>query len=74
MGAGGPVCKEMRHVFFLSSTISGSSDLEPEFMGSNFRFTSWMELFPPWCPLIYPIGLLPEKIKNLTKVFQLIKH
>ena len=44
VGEGGPVCKKMRHIFF-SSTISGSSDLEPEFMGSNVRFTSWMELF-----------------------------
>lgn len=58
MGEAEAVCKKMKHFFF--STISGSSDSEPELMGSNFRFTSWMELFPLWCLLIYPIGLLPE--------------
>lgn len=60
-GDGGPV-RKMRHFgFFPLSAISGSSDLEPEFMGSNFRFTSCMELFPPWYLLIYPTGLLPER-------------
>ena len=44
---------------FLSSTLSGSSDLEPDLTDSNFKFISWTELSPPYL-LIYPIGLLPE--------------
>lgn len=58
MGKGGRSVKRWDTFFFFFSTISGSSDLEPEFMGSNFRFTSWMS---PWCLLIYPTGLLPER-------------